>query len=184
MDFGEILDDWERIKRERKDSSPAPAPKPSSAKGEPERAKAEAAECAKSAKSAATKALEAWLATNGVRDKDAEQAAETTQNRAKAGDEQRRFAALKAEAILDLHGLKAEEAEAAIATFLDSASRLGLEKVLVIHGKGLHSEGAPVLKKAARRAIESHPAAGRFGQADKAEGGSGALWVQVRRRKG
>ena len=123
--------------------------------------------------------MEAWLAANEVSDKDAAEAAREAGSR---DGESRRLAALKAQAVLDLHGLKADEAEAAIGDFLRSASRLGLEKVLVIHGKGLHSEGAPVLKRAARRVLEAHPLAGRIGVADKYEGGSGALWVLIRKK--
>jgi DNA-nicking Smr family endonuclease len=127
-----------------------------------------------------TPALEDWLSTNGVHDKDDEAGAAL--DSAERGRESRRLASLKPQAVLDLHGMTGEEAESAIADFVYSSSRSGLEKVLVIHGKGLHSTGAPVLKKAARRAIEAHPLAGRFGEAERADGGSGALWVVIRRR--
>jgi len=157
MDFGRILDDWEKIKREHKDSS------------QTQPAKA---------------AMEAWLEANEVSDKDsaADAAAERARDAGHRRVESRRLAVLKSEAVLDLHGLKAEEAASSIADFLESASQLGLEKVLVIHGKGLHSDGAPVLKRAARRALEAHPLAGRFGEAARSEGGSGALWVLLRRK--
>ncbi|MGA2547124.1 MAG: Smr/MutS family protein [Rectinemataceae bacterium] len=151
MDFGEVLDEWEKINREHKESSSKPA----------------------------TLALEDWLSANGIRDKDGE--AGEALDSAERGRESRRLASLKPQAVLDLHGMTGEEAESAIADFVYSSSRSGLEKVLVIHGKGLHSAGAPVLKKAARRAIEAHPLAGRFGEADRADGGSGALWVLIRR---
>lgn len=168
MDFGRILDDWETIEREHKDSVSAsqtphaPSPKPpddsSKAKG----------------------VLESWLEKNVITDKDAEE--DASSNAPERNRESRRLAALKPEAVLDLHGMAGEEAESAIAVFLDDSSRKGLEKVLIIHGKGLHSSGTPVLKKAARRAIEAHPAAGRFGEAKRTEGGSGALWVFVREK--
>ena len=148
MDFGEILDEWDRIKRERKDTSQAGG------------------------------SQEAWLAAHPVRDKDAE--AGESGHGAERGREARRLAALRPQAVLDLHGMTAEEAESAIADFVRGASHRGLEKVLVIHGKGLHSSGTPVLKKVARRALEAQPLAGRFGEADKADGGSGALWVLIR----
>jgi DNA-nicking Smr family endonuclease len=154
------LDEWDKIKREHKESSRPPV-----------------AESASASASAARHSLESWLAANGVDDKDAE-----TGDSPEPGLESRRFAKLKPQAALDLHGLTGEEAESAIAAFIDESSRQGLEKVLVIHGKGLHSAGLPVLKKAARRALEAHRLAGRFGEADKADGGSGALWVLIRRR--
>jgi DNA-nicking Smr family endonuclease len=152
MDFGQVLEEWEKIKREHDDSSPKPA----------------------------TRVLEDWLATNGIRDKDDEAGAAL--DSAERGRESRRLSSIRPQAVLDLHGMTGAEAESAIADFVDSSSRTGLEKVLVIHGKGLHSAGAPVLKKAARRAIEAHPLAGRFGEADKADGGSGALGVLIRHR--
>lgn len=180
MDFGEVLDEWEKIKRERTNSprppvrapdGPADAGGPSPAKpvvgGRPS--------------GGARASLEAWLSANGVDDKDA--AADRAERGAVSGGrEVRRFAALRPQAVLDLHGLSGQEAEGAIAAFVDESARLGLEKVLIIHGKGLHSSGAPVLKRAAQRALESHRLAGRFGEADKADGGSGALWVSIRRK--
>jgi DNA-nicking Smr family endonuclease len=148
MDFGDVLEEWERSEREDNESSNAPAAK----KGR-----------------------------RDSPDKDAE--SDIALNAAQKGLESRRLADAKPQAFLDLHGLTGEEAEAAIAAFIEEASRRGLEKVLVIHGKGLHSSGAPVLKKAARRALEAHPLAGRFGEAVRTEGGSGALWVIIKRRR-
>jgi Uncharacterized protein conserved in bacteria len=155
MDFGEILDEWDRIKRVREED------RRSSSDGR-----------------AGAHALENWLAANEVRDKDAE-----SDSYAARGADAKRLEKLKAQDVLDLHGMSAEEAKASIRAFIDAASRAGLEKVLIIHGKGLHSEGAPVLKKATREALEAHPRAGRFGEAAKAEGGSGAVWVLIRSKK-
>lgn len=169
MDFGDVLDEWERIKREHKDDSSSPDTKKPAVK-KPDAKKVPTGD-------AATGALVAWLAANSVDDKDGVED-EDREPRV----ESRRLTSLKPQAVLDLHGMTGEEAEDAISTFVCEASRMGLEKVLVIHGKGLHSTGSPVLKKAARRALEMNPLAGRFGEADKADGGSGALWVLIRRR--
>jgi DNA-nicking Smr family endonuclease len=156
MDFGDILDEWDKIKKESEVSS-------SSAK-----------------RKSRTSAFESWLDAEGVDDKDAGDPLDAAERR----DESRRLASLRPQAILDLHGMTAEEAESAIAGFIDSSARSGLEKVLVIHGKGLHSEGGlSVLKKTARMALEAHRLAGRFGEAAKADGGSGALWVMIRKRR-
>jgi DNA-nicking Smr family endonuclease len=140
MDFGDILDEWDRIKNEGEES---PAPR------------------------------------NGSDEKDPREPAGEDRSR-----EARRLAALKPQAVLDLHGLTAEAAESAIAAFIEGSAREGLEKVLVIHGKGLHSEGGQsVLKKTARRVLEAHPLAGRIGEASRFDGGSGALWVLIRNRR-
>jgi DNA-nicking Smr family endonuclease len=156
MDFGDILNEWDRIKEERSAAKPkAPSPDPTVAK-----------------------ALESWLDKHGVEDKDSREG----ESGARPERETRRLALMKAQDVLDLHGMKAVEAKAAIAAFIDSASRRGLEKVLVIHGKGLHSEKGAVLKDATRQALEAHRLAGRFGTADKADGGSGAVWVLIKAR--
>ncbi|MBI9107971.1 MAG: Smr/MutS family protein [Spirochaetales bacterium] len=81
---------------------------------------------------------------------------------------------------LDLHGLTAEEARCEVESFLRSSRKMGLRKVLIIHGKGYHSEGAPVLKKEVLRLLENSPIAGEFGTADRKEGGSGAVWVLLK----
>lgn len=133
MDFGEILNEWERIKRGRGDE-------------------------------------------RGFPSKDAREPAGP-----RGAEEARRLKELRPQASLDLHGMTAREAEDAIGEFLRDAARRGLEKVLIIHGKGNHSEGAPVLRAAARRTLESSRLAGRFGPADRADGGTGATWVVVRK---
>lgn len=136
MDFGNILDEWDKIKSE----------------------------------------------AEGVVDKDRDDRASEGREGEEREAESRRLSGMRPQATLDLHGMTAGEAESAIDCFVDSSSRSGLEKVLVIHGKGLHSEGGlPVLKRTAREALEAHPLAGRFGEAARADGGSGALWVMIRK---
>ena len=171
MDFGEILDEWEKIKREHGAPSSTPSAEPSSKKAAPKKPK--------------PSALESWLAVNDVGDRATEGRDDEYEysSPARRAAESRRLSALRAQAVLDLHGMTGLEAESAVASFIDASARGGMEKVLVIHGKGLHSAGAPVLKNAARRALEAHPLAGRFGEADKTEGGSGALWVMIRSRR-
>jgi len=81
---------------------------------------------------------------------------------------------------LDLHGLRAAEAQAALERFLRDAAARGLGKVLIIHGKGNHTQGRPVLEGAVRAWLESSPLAGAFGRAERRHGGSGATWVILR----
>ncbi len=81
---------------------------------------------------------------------------------------------------LDLHGFTAAEAEREVIDFLKTSKKMGLRKVLIIHGKGYHSEGLPVLKKEVLRLLEKSPVAGEFGTADRNEGGSGAVWVLLK----
>ncbi len=84
------------------------------------------------------------------------------------------------QAELDLHGMSALEAEAAIDRFLRDARARGLTKVLLIHGKGNHSPGEPVLQRVVRDYLEKCPFTGAFGRAERALGGRGATWVRIR----
>jgi DNA-nicking Smr family endonuclease len=86
------------------------------------------------------------------------------------------------QAELDLHGLSAPEAEGAIEAFVRDARARGLVKVLLIHGKGQHSHGEPVLERVVRNFLEKCPHTGAFGKADRAHGGRGATWVRIRQR--
>jgi len=87
---------------------------------------------------------------------------------------------LPPQAELDLHGLTGLEAEEAIDRFVRDAKGRGLSKVLLIHGKGNHSPGEPVLERVVRRYLEKCPHTGAFGKADRARGGRGATWVRIR----
>jgi dsDNA-specific endonuclease/ATPase MutS2 len=89
---------------------------------------------------------------------------------------------LRPEATLDLHGLRAEEVSPALERFVSASRRQGLRKVLIIHGKGKHSQGEPVLRGLVRGYLERSPHTGAFGPADPRLGGSGAVWVTLRPR--
>jgi len=148
MDFGDILDNWEKLKPE-----------------------------------------------NRVYDKDTGASAAsglTGSNRSAAGGDfealrkinhKRRIRLLhkRPEAALDLHGLTCEEAWTALQNFFGNSRQKGLEKVLIIHGKGNHwasdSSNAGVLRDLSRRFIETCPFAGESGNPSAKEGGSGATWV-------
>ncbi len=92
----------------------------------------------------------------------------------------KRLLKLSVQRSLDLHGCTAEEARAELEAFLLDSKRRGLNKVLVIHGKGYHSEGRPVLKGEVIKILERSPIAGEFGTADRRDGGSGAVWVLIK----
>jgi DNA-nicking Smr family endonuclease len=158
MDFGDILDAW--------DKQTARAGKKRGTDAGGERAEA-----------AAVDPVTAWLRINGVYDKDAENPeAEERQ----AAERRRRLRMKKPDAILDLHGFTRDEAWASMETFFDESRRQGLEKVLLIHGKGNHSEGEAVLKRAVLQFIEKCSYAGESGQPNAELGGSGATWVLLK----
>lgn len=97
----------------------------------------------------------------------------------------RRVRAMHPQRILDLHGAKAVEARRLVDRFIAECVADGIEKVLVIHGKGNHSKpGARsgVLKDVVYSALRDHPLAGETGVPDRKLGGSGAVWVVLRQR--
>lgn len=91
-------------------------------------------------------------------------------------------ATLPIEDEIDLHGLTVEEALAATGRFIEAGLAAGYRKVLIVHGKGLHSQNGGVLGAAVRRFIEKHPDTGATGTPKQRDGGSGALWVVLRHR--
>lgn len=90
--------------------------------------------------------------------------------------------AMPVDASLDLHGMNAREAEAALASFFYAAESGGCRKVMIVHGKGLHSASEPVLERVVKRWLEKRASAGRSGHADATNGGKGATWVLLKRK--
>ncbi len=87
---------------------------------------------------------------------------------------------MEPEAEIDLHGFTVDEALNALDQFIREASRRGMRKVLIIHGKGNHSKDSPILPRAVLRYLQSSSLCGETGGADKRRGGSGATWVILR----
>ena len=83
--------------------------------------------------------------------------------------------------VLDLHGQTTEEAAANVKHFIDSR-RHRHRCVCIIHGRGLHSKGnVGVLKTRVRQYLRRHHAVLAYADAPRAEGGSGAVYVVLRR---
>lgn len=79
---------------------------------------------------------------------------------------------------IDLHGLRTDDARAALGQFIREAQRQGLRCVRVVHGKGLGSPGkTPVLKGRVQGWLAQKKEVLAFVQARPAEGGAGALVV-------
>jgi DNA-nicking Smr family endonuclease len=156
MDFGDILETWERQTRKRG----AVQAKRKAVEPPPERVDPQTA----------------WLRVWGVEDKDREYE-ETREN---AGERRRRLLRKRPDGVLDLHGLNREDAWAALETFFDDSRRQGFEKVLVVSGKGNHSGGEPVLRRTVREFVERCPFAGESGQGNASTGGSGTMWVLLK----
>ena len=121
--------------------------------------------------------MSVWLQRYGVVDKDKQLEDKLQQEIISNSDAVKQMIC---EASIDLHGLTREEADIRLNAFITECVRRGLKKVLIIHGKGNHSNEGPVLSHAVRSFIESDKRLGRFGFADKTLGGKGATWVLIR----
>jgi len=89
------------------------------------------------------------------------------------------------EAELDLHGLRVEEARQALTAFLHDALARRLKTVRIIHGKGhgsLHK--LPVLKGKVNHWLRQREEVLAFCSARPVDGGTGAIYVLLRRARG
>ncbi|MBN1577218.1 MAG: Smr/MutS family protein [Chitinispirillaceae bacterium] len=86
--------------------------------------------------------------------------------------------------VLDLHGLRSDDAARQLRFALDRCRETGMRELLVIHGYGLHSDPAegPVLKKLVRDLLEHdlRPKCRSYRTATIRDGGEGATLVAVR----
>lgn len=93
----------------------------------------------------------------------------------------------RVEGDVDLHGLTGAGARRTLEAAVAAAIRQDIRCLRVVHGKGLHSREAPVLRNAVREWLVS-PGLGRFvaayREAPPAQGGSGATLVVLRRAPG
>jgi len=91
---------------------------------------------------------------------------------------------LAIESRLDLHGMTAAQAERRLAGFIDGAARQNQRCVLVITGKG--TDGMGVLRRLVPQWLKAPPLAPRvlaISAARPGDGGDGALYVLLRRRR-
>ena len=184
MDMGDILAQWDDMKRQEKQKakeqqkaqqlSHKKANAPTAQEKEIAKAKKEGS--ALSPKNPQINPMEYWLNRYGTVDKDkiAEESLERTKQQVREY-----VLNMKPEAYLDLHGLHQDQARVRIDSFISDCKRRGFRKVMIIHGKGIHSHGSdPVLGEVVRRFIEADSRCGSSGHPkNKADGGSGATWV-------
>jgi DNA-nicking Smr family endonuclease len=96
-----------------------------------------------------------------------------------------RRGAVSVDVRVDLHGLRGQQARAAVRAALLGAVEAGQRCALVIHGRGRSSEAEPVLKQALPGWLAEPPLGARvmaFASAIPADGGAGATYVLLRRR--
>ena len=168
MDFGDILDEWDRetakSRGKPKNRKPGNDNRPQSA---------DLSSGSGQQELPVANPMDVWLRRYGITDKDADP---------RSGEEpphirRRRLRSMRCEARIDLHGLTRDDAWIRLEAFFADCVRRKLEKVLIIHGKGTHSDDDPVLRRMVQLFIEKHPHAGESGYSSKGEGGSGSTWV-------
>ncbi|MGL1892342.1 MAG: Smr/MutS family protein [Spirochaetaceae bacterium] len=93
----------------------------------------------------------------------------------------RNYRRMKPQEVLDLHGFRLVSAIVELEDFLSRCRKRKLEKVLIIHGKGLHSpEGEAVLRNGIRGELKSLNYIGEIGHPSEKEGGAGATWAIIK----
>ena len=85
------------------------------------------------------------------------------------------------EADLDLHGRTIADAVAALSRFLEDSRRGGRRCVRIVHGKGFGSRRGPVMKAHVDRWLRARSEVLAFCSAIPPHGGTGALYVLLRR---
>jgi DNA-nicking Smr family endonuclease len=86
------------------------------------------------------------------------------------------------DAEVDLHGLTGAQAKSALREFVGDASQRHMTCVRVIHGKGKRSgPRGPVLKNIVNRWLQHSDAVVAFASARSVDGGSGAVYVLLKR---
>jgi DNA-nicking Smr family endonuclease len=89
---------------------------------------------------------------------------------------------IRPEDTLDLHGKNAAEAEVSLRRFLVDAARLHRRCVLIVHGRGLHSEGVAILRDLVISSLLGSLSGlvHSFATAHAKDGGPGATYVVIR----
>ena len=176
MDFGDILKQYEELKR--KEQTQNVQGKSNKKANAPERIAHSMEQRMQAENSKRIHPMELWLNRYGTVDKDKEIEEYHAQQKFRSREYIKN---LKPEAKLDLHGLTREQAWTQIQSFVDDCVRRGLHKILFVHGKGIHSHGSdPVLGQVVRLFIEQDKRLGSSGHPDKTMGGTGATWCIIK----
>jgi DNA-nicking Smr family endonuclease len=96
------------------------------------------------------------------------------------------------DAVIDLHGMRQDEAHGALLAFLRRSQARGHQVVLVVTGKGGAAAEGPFEERGVLRRVVPHwlrlpdvrPLVLGFDEAAGHHGGSGALYVRLRRHRG
>ncbi len=85
---------------------------------------------------------------------------------------------------IDLHGFSIDEARDQLSNFIRSCYYQGCQTVLVVHGKAYSQSGSlPLLKSYTNDWLRQLPEVLAFSSAQAKDGGAGALYVLLKRKK-
>jgi len=88
------------------------------------------------------------------------------------------------EASLDLHGYTAEQARTAMIRFMQQCHQEQIKIACIVHGKGFGSNGKqPVIKPLVNKWLRELPEVLAFSSAQPKDGGTGAVYVMLRKDK-
>lgn len=88
------------------------------------------------------------------------------------------------EASLDLHGYTADRARDELTQFMQLCQRKGLRTLLIVHGKAYTAPGKPaILKTYVTEWLRQIEGVLAFSSAQAKDGGTGALYVLVKRKR-
>ena len=198
MDFGDILNQWDDLCRQEEAEKKAKAR--GTNKPRPRLPNAPRLEKTESSKTLVIETqwadsepeeetelpsvnpMDLWLRRYGVVDKDslAQEVAERER-----GQNREYLKKLPFGAKIDLHGLTRDEAWERLDAFIGDCSRRGIQKVLIVHGKGHHSKeksDVSILSAMVRTFVELDRRLGASGHPDKKLGGNGATWVIIKKK--
>ena len=150
MDFGKMLEDWDKIKKNEKQKKKDPQ---------------------------LGDYIDRYLPNE--RDRLLKEK-ENEKKSAISIESRKKLRKMKPQREIDLHGLTVPEALSRVDAFIRQCKNENLQKVLIIHGKGHHSQDNPVLGKKVLQYIRNCPLTGEYGAAPNELGGTGALWVIIR----
>ncbi|NNJ97611.1 MAG: hypothetical protein HKP12_10675 [Gammaproteobacteria bacterium] len=84
---------------------------------------------------------------------------------------------------LDLHGLNAAQARTQLTQFLLDCRQLGHRHVIIVHGKGYRSPNGAVIKPLLNRWLRQAEEVLAFSSAQPKDGGTGAVYVLLRKTR-
>ncbi len=186
MDFGDILNQWDDSQKKSRNQKKGPqvSHKKANAPTREEKLAMKQGytyeQIMEQERNRRINPMDMWLNRYGTVDKD------KVQEEVEKNERMNNLEYLKSippDATIDLHQLTRDEAWTQLTSFVNDCWRRGCRKILIVHGKGIHSNGSdPVLGPMVRLFIEQDKRLGTSGHPDRNHGGNGATWVLLKNK--